>query len=383
MTDWPIPKSIKALRGFLGLTGYYRKFVNNYDKISAPLTSLLKKNAFRWLEESTQAFQFLKTAMSTTPVLALPDFNKMFVIESDASGAGIGAENFQNLMLLSLEDKAELKEAGFSLPAGGGTAPSGGSTSGYHVLQAVAPPSQTRITPLPTILKPSAPPTINRVPASKRLTREELRERSVKGLCWHCDEPWSREHRCKKGRLLMIEPEEEEAIEHLEESLEHEEEDMKEQSQPTDITVHALAGYSNPQTMKLQPLPIPHSVWTDISMDFIEGLPSSKGKSTILVVVDRLTKYAHFCAVKNPYTTASIAQIFIENIVKLHGMPRSIVSDRDRIFTSKFWTELFKLQGTKLKMSTAYHPQTDGQTEVVNRCLETYLRCFASDRPKE
>ena len=82
-------------------------------------------------------------------------------------------------------------------------------------------------------------------------------------------------------------------------------------------------------------------VWTDISMEFIEGLPPAKGKSTILVVVDWLTKYAHFCAMKSPYTAASIAQVFIENIVKLHGMPRSIVSDHDRIFTSKFWTELF------------------------------------------
>ena len=84
---------------------------------------------------------------------------------------------------------------------------------------------RTRIAPRPAILKPSAPPTINRAPAPKRLTREELRERSAKGLCWHCDELWSREHCYRKGRLLMIEPVEEEVIEYLEESLEHKEED--------------------------------------------------------------------------------------------------------------------------------------------------------------
>ena len=88
---------------------------------------------------------------------------------------------------------------------------------------------RTRIAPRPAILKPSAPPTINRAPAPKRLTREELRERSAKGLCWHCDEPWSREHRCRKGRLLMIEPIEEEVIKHPKESLDHEEKDVEEE----------------------------------------------------------------------------------------------------------------------------------------------------------
>lgn len=133
----------------------------------------------------------------------------------------------------------------------------------------------------------------------------------------------------------------------------------------------------------LQPLALPQQIWEDLTMDFIDGLPKSEGYSVILVVVDRLSKSAHFIPLKHPYTAASVASVFMREIVRLHGVPKSIISDRDRVFISHFWRELFKYQGTTLKRSTAYHPQTDGHSEVVNRSLETYLRCFASNRPRE
>jgi hypothetical protein len=113
----------------------------------------------------------------------------------------------------------------------------------------------------------------------------------------------------------------------------------------------------------LQPLPILEKKWEVITMDFITGLPrKNKKHDLIMVVVDKLTKAAHFVPVKTTHTMANIVEIFMKEIARLHGIPRTIVSDRDTKFTSNLWRGLFKGFGTNLNFSTTYHPQIDGKT---------------------
>jgi transposase InsO family protein len=133
----------------------------------------------------------------------------------------------------------------------------------------------------------------------------------------------------------------------------------------------------------LSPLKPPEGAWQAISPNFIEGLPNSHGYNCILVVVDRFTKYNHSLPLKHPFTAASVAKEFMDKVIKLHCIPVSIVPDRDKVFSSTFWRELFKILDTKLQMSLAYHPQTDGHMERTNQCLEMYLRCAIHDQPKK
>ncbi|GJZ36824.1 putative nucleotidyltransferase, ribonuclease H [Tanacetum coccineum] len=128
----------------------------------------------------------------------------------------------------------------------------------------------------------------------------------------------------------------------------------------------------------LQPLEIPMWKWDEISMDFVTGLPTTqKRHDAIWVVVDRLTKSAHFLPIRKNYGISKLAEIFRQEIVRLHGTPTSIVSDRDPKFTSRFWKGLQKAWGTRLKFSTAFHPQTDGQSERTIQTLEDMLRACA------
>jgi len=125
----------------------------------------------------------------------------------------------------------------------------------------------------------------------------------------------------------------------------------------------------------LQPLKVTEWKWEEIGMDFIVGLPCTRDSyDSIWVIVDRLTKAAHFIPVKTTYTEAKLAELYMSRIVCLHGLPKKIVSDRGTQFTSCFWQKLHESMGTKLNFSSAYHPQTDGQTERTNQVLEDMLR---------
>lgn len=454
--QWPQPRNVKGVRGFLGLTGYYRKFIKDYGKVAKPLTELTKKDGFKWDEKTQAAFDTLKQKLTTAPVLALPDFSTNFVIECDASGTGLGAILMQQKRPVAYFSKAL------------GVRNLAKSAYEKELMAVVLAIQHWRPYLLGRKFVVSTDQRSLKQLMQQKIMTAEQQNWAAKLMGYDFDIVY-KQGKLNKGADALSRVYEDSELSAMsstatwiqEEQIKAEvQRDGKLQKIIAEIQLDPLSwpGYSyrqgtllyegrlvisnkslliptllqefhsTPQGghsgfyktyrrmaanlywigMKgmiqefvrqcdtcqrqkymasspgglLHPLPIPEQIWEDISLDFITGLPKSKQFEAILVVVDRLSKYAHFIPLKHPYTARSIAEIFCKEIVRLHGIPLSIVSDRDPIFVSNFWREMFKLQGTKLKMSTSYHPETDGQTEVVNRCLETYLRCFISDQPR-
>ncbi|KAL0352336.1 UNVERIFIED_CONTAM: Transposon Ty3-G Gag-Pol polyprotein [Sesamum calycinum] len=393
MLKWPTPTTVKALREFFGLTGYYRKFIKGYGVISKPLTLLLKKNACEWNHEAEEAFNQLKEVMTTAPVLAMPDFSKPFIVETDASGKGIGVVLMQEDRPITYQNKAlAAKNLGLSTYEKEFLALLLAVTKWRYYLQRNHFIIRTNQKSLKHIL-------------DQRIDSVLLQKWVAKllGLSYEVQYQKGSENRAADA-LSRVGHEQEEsqsnaittqgyskdgakfvwaAMEGLERRSSNLSMILPEENWVKKCEVCQRSKHENNLYPGLpQPLPIPEQAWSCISMDFIEGLPSSEGKDSILVGVDRITKYSHFIALKHPYTATSIAKLFFDNIYKLHGLPMSIVTDKDKIFTSKSWKELFSLSGVSLDMSSAYHPQSDGQTERVNQCLENYLRCMCHQKPK-
>lgn len=456
MQDWPLPTNVTELRGFLGLTGYYRKFVRNYGIIAKPLTNLLKKKGFEWNAQATAAFEELKVAMTSTPVLQLPNFQKQFVVETDACDSGIGAVLMQDQHPLAFLSKPlstahqqlSIYEKEFLalimaverwrpyLQRGEFIVKTDHHSLSYLEDQTLQSPLQrkamarlmglqfkivyrqgaenlaadalSRIGHLMSIqARSEVQPAWMQEVVNSYVTDPDAQERLAQlaisspdehgyeltqGLIRFRGRIWLGANSALQTKLI--------AALHSSAVGGHSGVQATYQrikrlfawhglkAAVTDfvsqcaVCQHAKHTNTHPGGL-LQPLPVPDGARRDITMDFIEGLPLSEGYDVILVVVDRFTKYAHFVPLRHPFSAPLVARVFVDSVVKLHGMPHSITSDRDCIFTSNFWKLLFQSLGTKLQYTTAYHPQTDGQSERVNQCLEMFLRCMVQDNPKQ
>jgi transposase InsO family protein len=457
--DWPQPKNVKELRGFLGLTGYYRKFIKNYGMIAKPLTQLLCKGVlFLWGPEQQHSFQLLKDTMVQAPVLAIPDFSQSFVLETDACNTGIGAVLMQNghpvaflskslcrrnetlstyekecLAIILAVDKwrAYLQHREFVILTDHQSLL---HLTDQRLLTGIQHKAFVKLLGLQYIIKykkgitNAAADALSRQqdaspiaavsavtpvwmenlqlgyqddPESKKLLAE-LSATSVHsntdgytlvdGLIRYKDRIWVGNNALAQHHILQAlhcsgvggHSGVRATYERIKELFAWPK--MKLSIQQF-VAACGVCQQAKVEHVKkpglLQPLPVPTRPWEMVSLDFIEALPRVHNCDVILVVIDRFSKFGHFIPLSHPFTALQVAQAFINSIYRLHGLPKVIVSDRDKIFTSSLWKELFRLSDTALHMSSSYHPQTDGQTERLNQCLETYLRCAVHRNPRK
>ncbi|KAK1692672.1 hypothetical protein QYE76_009369, partial [Lolium multiflorum] len=373
--NWPTPMNVSQVRSFHGLAGFYRRFVPNFSTIAAPLNDLTKKGVvFEWGAAQDHAFDELKRLLTSAPLLALPDFNKKFEIECDASGIGIGGVLMQEGRPIAYFSE-KLSGAKLNYPI---------YDKELYALIRVLEVWQHYLWPKEFIIHSDHE-------ALKYLKAQStLHKRLAKWVEFIESFPYIIKH--KKGKD-NIESHAGGLMGHFgrEKTLLMLADHFYWPKMRRDVDRYVKRCITcNKSRSKLKPhglytpLPAPTTPWEDISMDFVLGLPRTKrGHDSIFVVVDRFSKMSHFIACHKSDDASHIANLFFREIVRLHGVPKTIVSDRDVKFMSYFWKTLWRKLGTKLLFSTTCHPQTDGQTEVVNRTLSQLLRSMIKKNLKE
>jgi hypothetical protein len=470
--EWPAPKDVSDVRSFLGLAGYYRKFVKGFSEIAGPMSDLLRKDiSFSWGSEAQKSFERLKTAITTAPVLIIVDPSLPFRIESDSSGYAIGAvllqdqgKGYQPIAFMSkkllpaeknysvheqemLAIVCAMKEWRHYLHGSSHTISivTDHNTLKYFESQPHITSRQARWAMFLADFKYEIiyRPGRENIVADALSRRKDHRQSSsdndndrktndantIMGISSSDDDNtlmkmirdgYKKDRICRKilggsyrktftvendiiyfhdliyvpnvpsiFTVLMREVHDVKIGGHV--GMNKTLEILKRKFYWPKMQYHVqryIASCQKCQENKnsntspiglLSPLPIPNKKWEVVSIDFITFLPMTKNKyDAIMVVVDKLTKMVHYIPCTSDINAVQVARLFFNHIVRHHGIPSTIISDRDSKFTSLFWKELWSCLGTTLNMSSSFHPETDGQTERSNRTLEDMLRSYVS-----